>query len=65
MANLTHLFKVNQSIIYHDEDMKKNFNGTIKEVYEDYLIVDVPQISDHMYFEEGFNLDCLYPSYNF
>ena len=39
--------------------------GTVKEVAEDHLIVDMPTVSDHCYFEEGFNLDCVYPDYNF
>ena len=39
--------------------------GTVKETYEDHIIVDVPGISDHCYFENGFNMDCVYPDYNF
>lgn len=63
MANLTHLFKVNQQVKC---DFDGTFhNGTIKEVYEDHLIVDVNGISDHCYYEEGFNLDTIYPIYNF
>ena len=67
MANLTHLFKVGQKVIYkvNDFDCKASYNGTVKEVHEDHIIVDVPEISDHCYFEEGFNLGCIYPTYNF
>ena len=63
MSNLTHLFKVGQKV-------KCNFDGTlhsgiVKETYTDHIIVAVPDISDHCYFEEGFNMDCVYPDYNF
>lgn len=62
MSNLTHLFKVGQKV-------KCNFdgvlhNGTVKETYTDHIIVDVPDISDHCYFENDFNMDCVYPEYN-
>ena len=40
-------------------------DGTVKETYPDHIIVDVPDISDHCYYEEGFNADCVYPDYNF
>ena len=32
---------------------------------DDHIIVDIPEISVHCYFEEGFNMDCVYPDYNF
>ena len=43
----------------------KFYNGTVKETYTDHIIVDIPEISDHCYFEEGFNMGCVYPDYNF
>ena len=62
MANLTHLFKVGQKVKCNlDEEF---FNGTVKETYRDYIIVDIPEISDHCMFENGFNMDCVYPIYN-
>ena len=33
--------------------------------YSDHVIVDVPDISDHCWFEEDFNLEYLYPEYDF
>ena len=63
MANLTHLWKAGQAI-YTFLDGKK-FSGKVKEVYPDHLIVDVDGISDHCWYQEGFNLDTLYPAYNF
>lgn len=70
MANLTHLFKVGQKVRYKENDdfgflPPKFYKGTVKETYEDHIIVDVPEISDHLWFEEGLNLDCVYPEYNF
>ena len=63
MANLTHLFHVGQKV-------KCNFDGkfyyvVVKETYPDHIIVDVPDISDHCWFEEGFNIGDVYPDYNF
>ena len=63
MSDLTRLFKIGQKV-------KCNFNGTlhdgiVKETYTKHIIVDVPDISDHCYFENGLNMDCVYPDYNF
>jgi hypothetical protein len=63
MANLTHLFKVGQKVKWNCDG--EILDGTVKETYDDHIIVDVPEMSDHCYFEEGFNLDTLYPDYNF
>ena len=41
------------------------YNGTVKETYTDHIIVDIPDISDHCWFENDFNMDCVYPEYNF
>lgn len=41
------------------------FDGTVKETFEDHIIVDVPKISDHCWFEEDFNIGDVYPVYNF
>lgn len=63
MSDLTHLFKIGQKV-------KCNFDGnlhsgTVKETYTDHIIVDVADISDHCWFEEGFNIGDVYPDYNF
>lgn len=65
MANLTHLLKVKQKVKYHDPDTGKWHNGEIKETHSDHVIVDIPDISDHCWFEEDLNLEYLYPEYNF
>ena len=63
MNNLTHLFKIGQKVKCSMDG--KLYSGTVKETFTDHIIVDVPDISDHCYFEEGFNMDCVYPDYNF
>lgn len=68
MANLTHLFYINQKlkIKNNDFDSVKNFNnGIVKEVYEDHIIVTDTDLGVDGWFEEGFNMDCLFPIYNF
>lgn len=65
MADLTHLFKIEQKIRYYDPDTGKWHKGKIKETYPDYVIADIPDISDHCWFEENFNLEYLYPENNF
>lgn len=70
MSDLTHLFKVGQPVKYKCiDDYTNKFTGwakgTVKETYVDHIIVDIPSISDHMWFEDGFNLDMIYPEYNF
>lgn len=63
MANLTHLFHVGQKVKCNFDG--KFYDGTVKETYPDHIIVDVPDISDHCWFEEGFNIGDVYPDYNF
>lgn len=63
MTDLTHIFKVGQPVKWNcDGDI---LTGTVKETYTDHIIVNIPEMNDHCYFEEGFNLDTLYPAYNF
>ena len=63
MANLTHLFHAEQKVMCNTEIGL--LLGTVKEVYEDHIIVDIPEISDHMWYEEGWNLGDVYPEDNF
>ena len=63
MSNLTRLFKVGQKVKCSMDG--KLHSGTVKETYTDHIIVDVPGISNHCWFENGFNMDCVYPEYNF
>ena len=58
MSNLMHLFKVNHTVKFNVDG--KFFNGTVKETYEDHIIIDVPEISDHMWYEEGLNIGDVY-----
>lgn len=37
----------------------------IKTADVDYIIVDVPEISGHCRFESGFNIEDVFPEYNF
>ena len=54
MSDLTHLFKIGQVVrCRFDEDFCM---GTVKETYPDHIIVDVPEVSDHCWFENGFNI---------
>lgn len=59
MSDLTHLFKIGQKVHCNFDGVFHN--GTVKETYTDHIIVDVPDISDHCYFENEFNIDCVYP----
>ena len=63
MNDLTHIWKPGQSVKWHTESGL--LEGKVKEVYSDHLIVNIPSVSDHCWFEEGFNLGDLYPDYNF
>lgn len=64
MSDLTHLFNVGQVVYYVDDEIGRH-KGIVAETYTDHIIVDIPSISDHMWFEQDFNLDMLYPEYNF
>lgn len=62
MTNLTRLFYVGQPVAYLCDG--EWYHGTVKETHSDHVIVDCPAISDHIWFANGVNLDCLYPEYN-
>lgn len=63
MTNLTHLFKIGQKVRCElDGDL---CDGTVVETYEDHIIVDIPEVSDHCWFEHGFNIGDVHPIYNF
>ncbi len=68
MADLTHLYSVGQKVKcrFSDFETRQRFlDGTVTETAPDHLIIDVPEVSDHCWYEEGVNLDCVFPSYNF
>jgi len=49
MADLTHIFKVGQRVKCRmDEDIH---DGVIKETFKDHVIIDIPDVSDHCWFE--------------
>ena len=60
-----HDFQVGQKVKYVTNesplDPVKEHIGTVKAIYEDHMIVDVPDISDHCWFEPDFNLNQLIP----
>ena len=63
MSDLTHLFTIGQPVRCRLDE--KFYKGTVKETYPDHIIVDIPEISKHCWFENDFNMDCVYPEYNF
>lgn len=68
MSDLTHIFKVGQAVVWvvdeFDTVTPAKHNGTVTETYPDHIIVDIPAVCDHCYFDHGL-LDTLYPAYNF
>ena len=62
MSDLTHLFKVGQAVVCVFDGEKHN--GTVTETAHDFILVDIPTISDHCCFERGM-LDMVHPVYNF
>lgn len=67
MSDLRHLWKVGQKVVWITSDFEgvSREQGTVTEVHENHVVCDIPTVSDHMMFEQGFNLDNLYPAYNF
>lgn len=63
MSDLTHLFQINQRVRCNMDGTF--YNGVVKETYPDHIIVDISEISDHCWFGQRFNMDCIYPEYNF
>lgn len=63
MANLSHIFKAGQKVRCNMDGIF--YKGTVTKTGNDYIIVDVPEISDHCRFETDFNIEDVYPEYNF
>ena len=63
MSNLTHLFSVGQAVRCNLDG--KLYKGTILETYTDHIIVNIPEISDHCWFENDLNVGDVYPENNF
>lgn len=62
MSDLAHLFKVGQEVVCLFDG--EQHNGTVEETHAAYIIVNVPDVSSHCYFDRDM-LDMVYPSYNF
>ena len=68
MSNLTHLFKVGQKVTYRNNDfdaVKRNIPCIVKETFSDHIIITDTETDTDLWIEEGFNMDCVYPDYNF
>ena len=68
MANLAHLFHVGQKVRISNNDfdsLQKWDDGVIKEAHEDHIIVTETKTNTDGWYEEGFNIDLIYPDYNF
>lgn len=63
MSDLTHLFSVGDKVQCKVDHIF--FKGTVKKTYQNHIIVDIPEISDHMWFENGLNIGDVYPENNF
>lgn len=62
MSDLTHLFKVGQEVVCLFDGLR--YAGTVTETHTAHIIVNVPDVSDHCYFDSNM-LDLVYPAYNF
>ena len=68
MANLSHLFKVGQKVKIKNDDfdaVQKFNNGVVKATYADHIIVTNTDYNVDGWYEENFNIDCIFPEYNF
>lgn len=68
MSDLTRLFKVGQRVFYRNDDfdaLEKFMPCTVKETASDYIIITDDKTQTDFYIESGFNLDMVYPAYNF
>lgn len=68
MADLTHLFKVGQHVKYKNEDfdaVNKFVPCIVKETYPDHIIITDTETNTDLWCEEGFNMDCVFPDYEY
>ena len=63
MADLNHLFHLHQPVRCRLDE--RFYKGTVAEIYPNHIIVDIPGVSDHCWFENGLNIGDVYPEYNF
>ena len=62
MSDLSHLFKVGQEVVCLFDGVR--YAGTVAETHIDNIIVDIPKVSNHCYFDSDM-LDMVFPAYNF
>ena len=68
MSNLTHLFTVGQKVKIKNEDFdatEKFNNGIVKATYPNHIIVTNTDLDFDGWYEENFNIGCIFPVYNF
>ena len=68
MGNLTHIFKVGQKVRCKNDvyDAVKKFEeGVVKETSHNHIIVHLTDLDIDMWYEEGVNMDLVFPEYNF
>lgn len=68
MSDLSHLLKVGQKVKYRKDDfdaIKRFSDCIVKKVYSDHAIITDLETDTDLWVEEGINMDCVYPDYNF
>lgn len=63
MADLSRIFDIGQRVNCRIDD--RLYEGVVNEIYCDHIIVDIAEISNHCWFEEGINIGDVYPEYNY
>lgn len=63
MADLSRIFDIGQRVNCRIDD--RLYERVVNEVYCDHIIVDIAEISNHCWFEEGINIGDVYPEYNY
>lgn len=56
---LTTSFHVGQEVLCRMDH--RPYKGTVRKVEKDYILVDIPEISDHCRFKPDFKLDWVRP----
>ena len=68
MADLTHLFKAGQKVKYKNDDfdaVQRIVPCVVKETHADHIIITDLETNTDLWVEEGLNMDCVFPDYNF
>lgn len=68
MADLTHLFEIGQHVKYRNDDfdaVKKFIPCVVKETYPDHIIITDTETNTDLWCEEGLNMDCVFPDYEY